>query len=160
MRKGVWYGLLTLWYGLLTGLALLLAACGGGVQPQQDLTLAPQPDLRSGSPDFTISLSSNSVTVQQGASSQITLTVTPRNRFTGPVILALVPRSAQDQVPRGLTLSPGGVRVSGRSPVNQSLTLSAQSNTPRGNYNLSVQATSTARRFSRAADLTVQVTGS
>jgi hypothetical protein len=33
MRKGVWYG-------LLTGLALLLAACGGGGQPQPDLTLA------------------------------------------------------------------------------------------------------------------------
>jgi hypothetical protein len=33
MRKGVWYG-------LLTGLALLLAACGGGGQPQPNLTLA------------------------------------------------------------------------------------------------------------------------
>ena len=48
MRKGVWYGLLTVWYGLLTGLALLLAACGG--QPPPSLTLAPQPDLLDWTP--------------------------------------------------------------------------------------------------------------
>jgi hypothetical protein len=266
MRKGVWYRLLTVWYGLLTGLALLLAACGGQPPPgltlaQPDLTLAGispqnpavvqgqavtltltftsqngfqgqvspsvleegQPvswlspdavqrnlnvprgqqvqetlevqvapnaptgsrnltvraaygnqvterdltltvsepggggggDARSGYPDFTISLSPDSLTVQQGSSSQTTLTVFPENRFTGPVILALV--AGPDQVPQGLTLSPGSVQVSGTSPVNQSLTLSAQPTTPTGTYRLKVQAISTARRLIREADLTLTV---
>jgi len=269
MRKGVWYRLLTVWYGLLTSLALLLAACGGGVQPQLDLTLAPQPDLtlagispqnpavvqgqavtlpltftsqngfqgqvslsvleggqpvswlspnavqrnlnvpsgqqvqetlevqvdpdaptgsqnltvraaygnqvteqaltltvsepggggggdaRSGYPNFTISLSPDILTVQQGSSSQTTLSVIPENRFTGPVILALV--AGQDQVPQGLTLSPGVVRVFVPSPVSQSLTLSAQPTTPTGTYDLKVQAISTARRLIREEDLTLTV---
>jgi len=279
MRKGVWYGLLTVWYGLLTGLALLLAACGG--QPPTGLTLA-QPDLtlvgispqnpavvqgqavtltltftsqngfqgqvsssvlEGGQPvswlspnavqrnlnvprgqqvqetlevqvdpnaptgsqnltvraaygnqvteraltltvsasggggdgdgegdgdgdgegggdgrrrprgDFTISLSSDSLTVQQGSNSQTTLTVTPQNGFTGPVRLALV--AGQDRLPRGLTLSPRSVRVSGTSPVNQSLTLSAKPATPTGTYRLKVRATS--RRLTREADLTLTV---
>jgi len=279
MRKGVWYGLLTVWYGLLTGLALLLAACGG--QPPTGLTLA-QPDLtlvgispqnpavvqgqavtltltftsqngfqgqvsssvlEGGQPvswlspnavqrnlnvprgqqvqetlevqvdpnaptgsqnltvraaygnqvteraltltvsasggggdgdgegdgdgdgegggdgrrrprgDFTISLSSDSLTVQQGSNSQTTLTVTPQNGFTGRVNLALV--AGQDRVPRGLTLSPRSVRVSGTSPVNQSLTLSAKPATPTGTYRLKVRATS--RRLTREADLTLTV---
>jgi len=240
MRKGMWYG-------LLTGLALLLAACGGGGQPQPDLTLAgisPQnptvvqgetvtltltftsqngfqgpvslsvlegeqpvswlspnavqrnlnvprgqqvpetlqvqvaPNAPIGSrnltvraaygnqvteraltltvnapPDFAISLNPTSLTVQQGSSGQTTLTVTPQNGFTGTVNLSLV--AGQDQVPQGLTLSPGSVQVSGTSPVNQSLTLSAQSTTPTGTYRLKVRATSGS--LTREADLTVAV---
>ena len=240
MRRGVWYG-------LLTGLALLLAACGGGGQPQPDLTLAgisPQnptvvqgetvtltltftsqngfqgpvslsvleggqpvswlspnavqrnlnvprgqqvqetlqvqvaPNAPIGSrnltvraaygnqvteraltltvnapPDFAISLNPTSLTVQQGSSGQTTLTVTPQNGFTGTVNLSLV--AGQDQVPQGLTLSPGSVQVSGTSPVNQSLTLSAQSTTPTGTYRLKVRATSGS--LTREADLTVAV---
>jgi hypothetical protein len=240
MRKGVWRG-------LLTGLALLLAACGGGGQPQPDLTLAgisPQnptvvqgetvtltltftsqngfqgpvslsvleggqpvswlspntvqrnlnvprgqqvpetlqvqvaPNAPIGSrnltvraaygnqvteraltltvnapPDFAISLNPTSLTVQQGSSGQTTLTVTPQNGFTGTVNLSLV--AGQDQVPQGLTLFPGSVQVSGTSPVNQSLTLSAQSTTPTGTYRLKVRATSGS--LTREADLTVAV---
>jgi hypothetical protein len=92
--------------------------------------------------------------VQQGSSGQTTLTVTPQNGFTGTVNLALV--AGQDQVPQGLTLSPGSVQVSGTSPVNQSLTLSAQSTTPTGTYRLKVRATSGS--LTREADLTVEVT--
>ncbi|MFS8822615.1 NEW3 domain-containing protein [Synechococcus sp. W60.2] len=262
MRKGVWYGLLTVWYGLLTSLALLLAACGGQPPPgltlaQPDLTLvgiSPQnpavvqgetvtltltftsqngfqgqvsssvleggqpvswlspnavqrnlnvprgqqvqetlevqvdPNAPAGSqnltvqaaygnqvteraltltvsapggggggdgrqvPDFTISLSPDSLTVQQGSNSQTTLTVTPQSRSSRPVFLALV--AGQDQVPQGLTLSPGSVQVPGLSPVNQSLTLSAQPTTPPGTYRLKVRAT---RRLTQEADLTVAV---
>jgi len=103
-------------------------------------------------PDFTISLSPNSLTVQQGSNSQTTLTVTPQSRSSRPVFLALV--AGQDQVPQGLTLSPGIVQVPGLSPVNQSLTLSAQPTTPPGTYRLKVRAT---RRLTQEADLTVEV---
>jgi hypothetical protein len=103
--------------------------------------------------DFTISLSSDSLTVQQGASGTTQLTLTPQNGFTGGVRLALV--AGRDRVPRGLTLSPRSVRVSGTSPVNQSLTLSARRTTPPGTYRLKVRATS--RRLTREADLTLTV---
>jgi hypothetical protein len=240
MRKGVWHG-------FLTGLALLLAACGGGGQPQPDLTLAgisPQnptvvqgqtltltliftsqngfqgpvslsvleggqpvswlspnpvqrnlnvprgqqvqetlqvqvaPSAPTGSrnltvraaygnqvteraltltvnapPDFTISLNPTSLSVQQGGSGTTQLTITPQGGFTGTVSLSLV--AGQDQVPQGLTLSPGSVQVSGASPVNQSLTLSAQPTTPTGTYRLKVRATSGS--LTREADLTVTV---
>jgi len=63
--------------------------------------------------------------------------------------------AGQDRVPRGLTLSPRSVRVSGTSPVNQSLTLSAKPATPTGTYRLKVRATS--RRLTREADLTLTV---
>jgi hypothetical protein len=123
-------------------LALLLGACSG-------------PSGNHPPSDFTLSLNPTSLTVQQGSSSQTTLTVTPRNpfTFTGTVSLALV--AGQDQVPQGLTLSPGSVQVSGRRPVNESLTLSAQPTTPTGTYRLKVRATSGS--LTREADLTVVV---
>ena len=89
--------------------------------------------------DFTLSLNPTSLTVQQGASGTTQLTITPQNGFTGTVNLSLV--AGQDQVPQGLTLSPGSVQVSGTSPVNQPLTLSAQPATPTGTYRLKVRAT-------------------
>jgi len=91
--------------------------------------------------------------VQQGTSGNTTLTITPQNGFTGTVSLSLV--AGQDQVPQGLTLSPGSVQVSGTSPVNQSLTLSAQPTTPTGTYRLKVRGTSGS--LTREADLTVTV---
>ena len=120
---------------------------------EADLTLTVSAPGGGGSPDFTISLNPTSLTVQQGSSSQTTLTVTPQNGFTGTVSLALV--AGQDQVPQGLTLSPESVQVSGTSPVNQSLTLSAQSTTPTGTYRLKVRGTSGS--LIREADLTVTV---
>ena len=120
-------------------LALLLGACNFFGRPQ---------------PDFILSLNPTSLTVQQGSNSQTTLTVTPQNGFTGTVSLALV--AGQDQVPQGLTLSPGSVQVSGTSPVNQSLTLSAQSTTPTGTYRLKVRATSGS--LTQEAGLTVVIT--
>jgi hypothetical protein len=104
-------------------------------------------------PDFTISLNPTSLSVQQGGSGTTQLTITPQGGFTGTVSLSLV--AGQDQVPQGLTLSPGSVQVSGASPVNQSLTLSAQPTTPTGTYRLKVRATSGS--LTREADLTVTV---
>jgi len=120
--------------------ALLLAACNN----------LPDPQPKS----FTLALNPATLSVAQGSSAATTLTVTPQNGFNGTVNLALV--AGQDRVPQGLTLSPGSVQVSGTSPVNQSLTLSAQFTTPRGTYRLKVRATSGS--LTREADLTVVVT--
>jgi hypothetical protein len=131
---------------------LKVRATSGSLTREADLTVAvtaPPP-----SPGFTLALNPTSLTVQQGASGQTTLTVTPQNGFTGTVALSLV--AGQDQVPQGLTLSPGSVQVSGSGPVNQPLTLSAQPTTPTGTYRLKVRATSGS--LTREADLTVAVT--
>jgi hypothetical protein len=130
---------------------LKVRATSGSLIREANLTVEVTPPPPP--PDFTISLNPTSLTVQQGASGQTTLTVTPQNGFTGTVNLSLV--AGQDQVPQGLTLSPGSVQVSGTSPVNQSLTLSAQPTTPTGTYRLKVRATSGS--LTREADLTVAV---
>jgi hypothetical protein len=133
---------------------LKVRATSGSLTREADLTVAvtaPPP-----SPGFTLALNPTSLTVQQGASGQTTLTVTPQNGFTGTVSLSLV--AGQDQVPQGLTLSPGSVQVSGSGPVNQPLTLSAQPTTPTGTYRLKVRATS--GNLTREADLTVTVSAS
>jgi hypothetical protein len=133
---------------------LKVRATSGSLTREADLTVAvtaPPP-----SPGFTLALNPTSLTVQQGASGQTTLTVTPQNGFTGTVSLSLV--AGQDQVPQGLTLSPGSVQVSGSGPVNQPLTLSAQPTAPTGTYRLKVRATS--GNLTREADLTVTVSAS
>jgi hypothetical protein len=133
---------------------LKVRATSGSLTREADLTVAvtaPPP-----SPGFTLALNPTSLTVQQGANGQTTLTVTPQNGFTGTVALSLV--AGQDQVPQGLTLSPGSVQVSGSGPVNQPLTLSAQPTTPTGTYRLKVRATSGS--LTREADLTVTVSAS
>jgi hypothetical protein len=127
--------------GLPALLALLLLASCNWQRPQ---------------PGFTLALNPTSLTVQQGASGTTQLTITPQNGFTGTVALSLV--AGQDQVPQGLTLSPGSVQVSGSGPVNQPLTLSAQPTTPTGTYRLKVRATSGS--LTREADLTVTVSAS
>jgi hypothetical protein len=68
--------------GLPALLALLLLAACNWQRPQ---------------PGFTLALNPTSLTVQQGANGQTTLTLTPQNGFTGTVALALV--AGQDQVP-------------------------------------------------------------
>jgi|GEM_PF-3296310 len=124
--------------GVALSLALLLGACGLFGRPQ---------------PGFTLSLNPTSLTVEQGSSGTVQLTLTPQNGFTGTVNLSLV--AGQDQVPAGLTLSPGSVQVSGSSPVNRDLTLSAQTDTTAGTYRLKVRATSGS--LTREAGLTVTV---
>jgi hypothetical protein len=111
------------WLGLLVLLALLLAACS------------------SPAPNFNISLSPTSLTVQQGSSGNITLTLTPQNGFTGTVTLALVDASTGNAVP-DITLSPTSFTVSTSSPTNQTLTVNVASSVATGSYNLKVKAVS------------------
>jgi len=141
------------------GLSLLLTAC----------PMTPPPDGGGGSggsgggggggngstpsPTFTLALNPSSLTVQQGNSTQTTLTITPQNGFTGTVNLSLVP--GDTQVPQGLDLSPQSVQVTGPSSVDQPLTISASSSTPTGTYRIKVRATSGS--LTKEASLTVAV---
>jgi len=128
--------------------ALQVQAQGGGVVQRKPLTL-----VVVASPSFALALSPTSLAVPQGSSGTTTLTVTPQNGFTGTVSLSLA--AGQDPVPQGLSLSPQSVQVSGTSPVNQTLNVSALSSTPTGTYRLKVRGTSGS--LTKDVDLTVTV---
>ncbi|BBL81815.1 choice-of-anchor U domain-containing protein [Thermus thermophilus] len=128
--------------------ALKLRATYGDKTAERDLTLTVNPP-----PSFALSLNPTSLSVQQGDSAQTALTLTPQNGFTGTVSLSLV--AGQDGVPQGLSLSPQSVQVTGSSPVNQTLTLSASASTPTGIYRLRVRGTSGS--LTQEAALTVTV---
>jgi len=133
MRKGVWYG-------LLTGLALLLAACGGGGQPQPDLTLA--------------GISPQNPTVVQGETVTLTLTFTSQNGFQGPVSLSV---TENGQPPSWLTLSPASATLNvprgGQAQV--SLQVQVAANAPTGPHALKLRATYGNRTAEGDLDLTV-----
>ncbi len=128
--------------------SLKLRATYGDRTAERDLTLTVSPP-----PDFTLSLSPNALTVQQGNSGTTTLTLTPQNGFTGTVGLSLV--AGQDGVPQGLSLSPQSLQVTGSSPVSQALTLTASAGTPAGTYRIKVRGTG--QNITRDVDLTVTV---
>jgi len=105
-------------------------------------------------PDFTLSLSPTSLTVEQGGSGSTTLTLTPQNGFTGQVALSLEGQDGSP-APQGITLSPNSVNVTGANPVTQTLTLTVGQGVAPGSYALRVKAT--AGSILRTADLTLQV---
>ncbi|MDT7922406.1 MAG: putative Ig domain-containing protein [Thermus sp.] len=135
MRKGVWHG-------LLTGLALLLAACGGGGQPQPDLTLA--------------GISPQNPTVVQGQTLTLTLTFTSQNGFQGQVSLSVTDRQT-GQPPSWLTLSPTSATLNvpkgGQDQV--SLQVQVAANAPTGPHALKLRASYGDKVAERDLTLTV-----
>ncbi len=133
MRKGVWHG-------LLTGLALLLAACGGGGQPQPDLTLA--------------GVSPDSPAVVQGGTVTLTLTFTSQNGFQGPVSLSV---TENGQPPSWLTLSrtSATLNVPRGGQAQVSLQVRVAGNAPTGPHALKLRATYGDKVAERDLTLTV-----
>jgi hypothetical protein len=133
MRKGVWYG-------LLTSLALLLAACGGGGQPQPDLTLA--------------GVSPDSPAVVQGGTVTLTLTFTSQNGFQGPVSLSV---TENGQSPSWLTLSPTSATLNVPRGSQDQVNLQAQvaANAPTGPHALKIRASYGDKVAERDLTLTV-----
>jgi len=133
MRKGVWYG-------LLTGLALLLAACGGGGQPQPDLTLA--------------GISPQNPAVVQGETVTLTLTFTSQNGFQGQVSLSVLEGGQPVS-----WLSPNAVQRNLNVPrgqqVQETLQVQVAPNAPTGSRNLTVRAAYGNQVTERALTLTV-----
>ncbi|WP_460377084.1 choice-of-anchor U domain-containing protein, partial [Thermus antranikianii] len=107
------------------------------------------------SPDFSIALNPDALTVPQGGSGTTTLTLTPQNGFTGQVTLTLE-RQDGTPAPSGIGLSPGSVNVTGSGPVTQTLTVSVGSSVAAGSYALRVKATS--GNLTHYANLSLTVT--
>jgi hypothetical protein len=133
MRRG-------LRYGLLTGLALLLAACGGGGQPQPDLTLA--------------GISPQNPTVVQGETVTLTLTFTSQNGFQGQVSLSV---TENGQPPSWLTLSPASTTLNVPRGRQDQVNLQVQvaGNAPTGPHALKLRASYGDKVAERDLTLTV-----
>lgn len=104
-------------------------------------------------PSFSLSLSPASLTAQQGGSAQTTLTLTPKNGFTGTVFLSL--EASGGGPVSGIALSPQSLQVAGSDPVNQTLTLAVAPSVAPGTYTLQVKATSGSLSAQAALTLTV-----
>src|SRR5258708_24756014 len=122
---------------VLLSLASLCAGCGGSSSSSPP----PPPPLA----DFSLSLSSNSISITQGAtSSAVNVSVNPLNGFTGAVQVTL------NSLPAGVTSNPP-------SPFNfaagasTSIVFGASSTAATGNFTISAQGTS--GRLSHSASL-------
>ena len=120
---------------------ITLIAQGQGVSASAGFSLViPQPD-------FTFSLSPQSVSVSQGQSATLIASVSPQNGFSGQISFSLV------NPPAGFSLSGGPVSPNG--PTNVPLVLSVGTGVAPGTYSLVVKAEGGG--VSRTQTLSVQV---
>lgn len=119
---------------LLAVAGLMLAGCGTPAQP--NLVLTP---------------GQTTLSVVQGNSVQVSLTVAPQNGLSGTVNLALL------SPPAGVTLSPLSVNISGSAPQTITLTLATTSATPIQDHPLTLEASQGSLK--KTATLTLKVTG-
>ncbi len=121
--------------------AITVKATGTGVEATASFTLVvPQPD-------FTFSLSPQSVSVPQGQSATLIASVSPQNGFSGQISFSLV------NPPAGFSLSGGPVSPNG--PTDVPLVLSVGTGVAPGTYSLVVKAEGGG--VSRTQSLSVQV---
>jgi hypothetical protein len=126
---------------VLLAITLACLGCGGG---GASLVQPPPPPQ-----DFTISLSSNTLSIQQGASSAaINVSVTAENGFTGTVQVTL------GGLPSGVTTNPPSP-FSVPAGVGTPVIFGAAANAPAGSFMVSAQGTSGALSHSANLSLTV-----
>ena len=124
-------------------LPLLLAGCGGGASSG---FVQPPPPVA----DFSISIPSGSVTINQGASSPaVNVTVNALNGFTGNVQVTL------SGVPSGVTSNPASpfTAVAGTSTA---VVFGVAANAATGNFTIMAQGSSGALSHSANLSLTIQ----
>jgi IPT/TIG domain len=128
---------------VLFSLELICEGCGGS-------SSGPPPPPPAA--DFTLSLSSNSISIAQGAtSSAVNVSVNPVNGFSGAVQVTLnaLPSGVMSSPP-----SPFSVTAGASTPV----IFGASANAPMGNFTVSVQGASGA--LSHGASLALAIQGS
>ncbi|HWY09531.1 MAG TPA: IPT/TIG domain-containing protein [Candidatus Acidoferrales bacterium] len=127
---------------LISAFVIFLGGCGGGggggTQP-------PPPK-----PDFTIGVSTTTVSIAQGSSSApISVSVTGLNGFSGSVQVTL------SGVPTGVTSNPAGP-FSVSAGEQSSVIIGASPNAATGQFTISAQATSGSLSHSAPFSLTIQ----
>ena len=106
----------------------------------------------SPTPHFTINLVPTSITSPPNRSTNLTLTITPYNNFTGTVNLSL------SGAPSGVSISPSSVNVTGSSPIVYTITLTIGNVAP-NTYNIVFNAISGGIHVYANLSLTVQQYG-
>ena len=126
---------------VLLSLELICEGCGASSSSPP-----PPPPLA----DFSLSLSSNSISIAQGtASSAVNVSVNSLNSFSGAVQVTL------NALPSGVTsnpVSPFSVTAGASAPV----VFGASANAPTGNFTVSVQGTSGALSHGTSLGVTIQ----
>jgi hypothetical protein len=122
---------------VLSLVAAILCSCGGGGQPPQG-------------PGFSMAASPATLAVVPGASNAGTVTVSPRDGFTGSVNVTI------SNVPVGVTVVPNPIQFSiSSSPVSQPITVSAAFEAQLQNTTLGL--TGTSGNVTASAHLNLQV---
>src|ERR1700674_1274624 len=122
---------------VLSLVAAILCSCGGGGQP-------------SPGSGFSIAASPATLAVVPGASGTSTVTVSPRDGFTGSVDVTI------SNVPAGVTVAPNPMQFSvSSSPVSQPITVSARFDSQLHKTTLAL--TRTSGNVSASANLNLQV---
>ena len=126
---------------VLLSLALLCEGCGGSFSG-----FPPPPPAA----DFTLNLSSNSISITQAAaSSAINVSVNPMNGFSGAVQVAL------NALPSGVTSNPASP-FSVAAGATTLVVIAASANAATGNFTISVQGTSGALAHSASLAVAIQ----
>src|SRR6266702_1375998 len=126
---------------VLVSLASMYAGCGGSSSSSPP----PPPPLA----DFSLSMSSNSISITQGAtSSAVNISISSLNGFIGAVQVAL------NALPAGVTSNPASP-FSVAAGANTSIVFGASSTATTGNFTISMQRTS--GDLSHSASLAVAI---
>ncbi len=90
-------------------------------------------------PDFSLSASPSSQTVNPGSNATYTVSAAPSGGYTGNVALSVTNSS----LPTGMTVgfNPNPVSITGTSAVTSTLTVNTTLNTPTGTYSLTISGT-------------------
>jgi hypothetical protein len=95
----------------------LVATGADGTQVSKDLNVSLAP-----APSFEFMADTTGISVVPGETTNTTLTITPKNLFTGKVTLSIA-----DAVPGLASLSPSEIEVSGTEPVTQAINIKTTS---------------------------------
>jgi len=125
---------------------ITVTATGGGITHSVNVQLYIAPK-----PDFSLSISPSSLTVQAGSSSSTVLSVKSLNGFTGPV--ELIPTISAAGVIAAPSVSMVSLSAGGTAVVN--VTVSANVTTSPGTYTIALFASSTTGSHSTTMSVTV-----
>jgi hypothetical protein len=127
-------------------LAFLSSGCGGGASSQSQITQT------SPSQDFSLTLSTNAISVPQGGTSPpVNVLVNAQNGFTGTVQVTL------SNLPSGVVCTPSGP-FSVAAGANTAIVFGAGPNAAVGSFTITAQATSGSLTHSAGLSLAVQST--
>ena len=122
---------------------------GGGIQQNTTVTLT----VTAAPPDFTITLSPSSVTVQQGFAGNSTVTTAILGDFNSSIDLSA------SGLPTGTTVSFNPPTIPAPGAGSSAMTITVGSNTPLGTYPITVTGNGGGDQHSATLNLTVDLVG-